>query len=98
MVNGEWKQLACHRTRGWKTRESRGASAAGCGASARTGGRDTLRGTAMPRRGRPAQGHAPAEGLAQNDTAAPVRCPMRSAEPRLWGRREMVVEWLVNRP
>src|SRR5947208_6796411 len=44
------KQLACHRTRGWKTRESRGASAAGCGASARTGGRDTLRGTAIDRK------------------------------------------------
>src|SRR5207249_3894242 len=63
------KQLACHRTRGWKTRKSGGASAAGCGASARTGGRDPLRGTEMPRRGRPAQGHAPAEGVAQYDMA-----------------------------
>jgi len=49
----------------------------------------------MPRRGRPAQGHAPAEGLAQNDMAhlfvADAERPTRAL-----GATRMVVEcWLI---
>jgi len=48
----------------------------------------------MPRRGRPAQGHAPAEGLAQNDMA---HLFVADAEHRTQalGATRMVVEcWL----
>jgi len=50
----------------------------------------------MPRRGRPAQGHAPAEGVAQYDMA---HLFVADAERRTQalGATLMVVEWLVNR-
>ena len=50
----------------------------------------------MPRRGRPAQGHAPAEGVAQYDMA---HLFVADAERRTQalGATRMVVEWLVNR-
>ena len=42
----------------------------------------------MPRRGRPAQGHAPAEGVAQYDMAHLFVADAERPQPRLWGRRE----------
>src|SRR5438093_2598798 len=80
---------------GLENQETRGASAAGCGASARTGGRDTLRGTAMPRRGRPAQGHAPAEGLAQNDMAHLFVADAAHRTQALGATRMVVECWLI---
>src|SRR6266481_418646 len=95
MVNGS-EQLACHRTRGWKTRKSRGASAARCGASARTGGLTHCEARRCRAVGRPAQGRAPAEGVAQYDMA---HLFVADAERRTQalGATRMVVEWLVNR-
>src|SRR2546426_2479581 len=80
---------------GLENQETRGASAAGCGAAARTGGRDTLRGTAMPRRGRPAQGHAPAEGLAQYDMAPLFVADAERRTQALGATRTMVECWLI---
>ena len=49
----------------------------------------------MPRRGRPAQGHAPAEGLAQNDTA-PLFVADAERRTQAPGATRMVVEcWLI---
>ena len=50
----------------------------------------------MPRRGRRAQGHAPAEGVAHYDMA---HLFVADAERRTQalGATRMVVEWLVNR-
>ena len=42
----------------------------------------------MPRRGRPAQGQAPAEGVAEYDMAHLFVADAERAQPRLWGRRE----------
>ncbi len=50
----------------------------------------------MPRRGRPAQGHAPAEGLAQYDMA-PLFVADAERRTQALGATRMVVEWLVNR-
>jgi hypothetical protein len=50
----------------------------------------------MPRRGRPAQGHAPAEGVTQYDMAHLFVADAERPNPGS-GATRMVVEWLVNR-
>jgi len=50
----------------------------------------------MPRRGRRAQGHAPAEGVAQYDMAH-LFVADAERRTRALGATRMVVEWLVNR-
>ena len=56
-----------------------------------------LRGTAMLRRGRPAQGHAPAEGLAQNGMV-PLFVADVERRTQALGATRMVVERLVDDP